>query len=324
MPHDLIQLPLAGTTALSTELAAELNAADDFAAASLAASTRTAYAEDWRAFATWCHQRGLQPMPAQPEAICGHIAAMAQRGMKPASIARRVAALRWAHRQAGYEPPSASEQVKATLSGIRRCIGTAPAQKTAATAPMIAAMLQHCDPDTLRGARDRAMLLLGFACALRRSELVALQVADLVPVADGLRITIRRSKTDQDGQGAEIAVPRGSKLRPVEAVEQWLAMSGITEGPLFRRILGSNRLTTEPLLPPAAAEIVKRLASLSGFDPALFAGHSLRSGYVTSAVEANANIMKVCEVTRHRSVEMIRTYSRRANLFHDHSGAAFL
>ena len=233
-------------------------------------------------------------------------------------------ALRWAHRQAGYEPSTASEQVRATLSGIKRTIGSAPAQKTAATAPMIAAMLQHCDLVTLRGVRDRALLLLGFACALRRSELVAVEVADLVPVADGLRVIIRRSKTDQEGQGAEVAMPRGSKLRPVEAVERWLELGGITEGVLFRRVRGDNRLTDEPLRPAAAAEIVKRLATLAGFDPAAFAGHSLRSGYVTSAVEANANIMKVCEVTRHRSVEMIRTYSRRANLFHDHSGAAFL
>src|SRR6478609_6412326 len=130
VPHDLMPLPLGGApTALSTELAAELNAADDFAAASLSRATRVAYAEDVRAFAQWCQQRALQPMPAQPEAVCAHISSMATRGMKPSSIARRVAALRWAHRQAGYEPPTASEQVRATLSGIRRTIGSAPAQK---------------------------------------------------------------------------------------------------------------------------------------------------------------------------------------------------
>jgi integrase len=166
-------------------------------------------------------------------------------------------------------------------------------------------------PDTLAGKRDRALLALGFAGAFRRSELTTLTVADLTETPDGYRVLIRRSKTDQSGEGQEIAIPRGFRLRPVEAVQAWLTAAGITEGPLFRRVItrrldGRGRPVTEIVGTEALT------------------GHSLRSGYVTSAVEANAPILKIAEQTRHRSLDMLRVYSRRVDLFREHSGAAFL
>ena len=189
-------------------------------------------------------------------------------------------------------------------------------------------------PDTLRGRRDRALLAMGFAGALRRSELVALTVADLVLVDDGYRVLIKRSKTDQTGAGQEIAIPRGYRLRPVEAVQAWLEAAGITEGPVFRpivvrRLQGRGKPATElvqaeTLTGASVAHVVKRHCRRAGLDPVEFSGHSLRSGYVTSAVETGAAIMKIVEVTRHKSVDMLRVYSRRVDLFREHSGAAFL
>jgi len=172
--------------------------------------------------------------------------------------------------------------------------------------------------------RDRALLALGFAGAFRRSELVALRVEDLTVSADGFRVMIRRSKTDQEGAGQEIAILRGVRIRPVAAVEAWLAASGITEGFIFRPVLKGGRIQAEALTGHSVATLVKAYAKRAGLDSALFAGHSLRAGFLTSSAEAGAGVLKMVEVSRHKSIDMLRTYVRRADLFKDHSGAAFL
>ena len=141
---------------------------------------------------------------------------------------------------------------------------------------------------------------------------------------DGLRVTIRRSKTEQEGQGQEIAIPRGYKLRPVEAVQAWLAAAEINSGPVFRDVKKGGRVQSAALSDRSVAAIVKQRAASIGLSPDSFAGHSLRAGYVTSAVESNAPLMKIVEQTRHKSVDMVRVYSRRVDLFRDHSGAKFL
>jgi integrase len=157
----------------------------------------------------------------------------------------------------GHEPPTGSEAVKAVLRGIRRTIGSAKQGKAPATADVLKQMLALC-PDTLAGKRDRALLALGFAGAFRRSELCALEVADLTEVPDGLRILIRRSKGDQEGQGQEVAIPRGYKLRPVEAVQTWLAAAEISTGPVFRAVGRGGRVSCAALADDSAARIVKR------------------------------------------------------------------
>jgi integrase len=181
-----------------------------------------------------------------------------------------------------------------------------------------------CCPDTLTGKRDRTLLALGFAGAFRRSELVALTVADLAEAPDGYQVTIRHSKTDQEGAGQQIAIPRGYRIRPVEAVQVWLAASGITEGPLFCPIGKGDRLQGAPLSAFSAAQIVKAHAEHAGLDPALFAGHSLRAGFLTSAAESGSSVFKMMEVSRHKSVDVLRGYVRRADLFKEHAGISFL
>lgn len=184
-------------------------------------------------------------------------------------------------------------------------------------------MLALC-PDTLAGKRDRALLALGFAGALRRSELVALKVADLVEVPDGLRVLIRRSKGDQEGAGQEVAIPRGYKLRPVEAVQSWLAASEVTSGPVFRAVALGSRMAETALTLNCAARIVKRYAMRVGLDPAAYSGHILRSGFLTSAAELGASIFKMVEQSRHKSLDTIRSYIRKVDTFKEHAGAAFL
>jgi integrase len=186
-------------------------------------------------------------------------------------------------------------------------------------------MLDLCDGASMMGKRDRALLAFGFAGAFRRSELCALTVADLREVPDGLRVLIRRSKGDQEGQGAEIAIPRGYRLRPVEAVQTWLAAAEISAGPVFRAVTRGGRvLTDRPLSDDSAARVVKRYAERAGLDPALYAGHSLRSGFLTSAAESGASIWKMAETSRHKSLDTLRGYVRRVDLFKEHAGAAFL
>ncbi len=228
-----------------------------YALAEKAPATRKAYRSDIRDFQAWCADRDLQALPASPEVVADYLAHLADQGLKASTIGRRLAAVRYAHKLAGLPTPTDSEHVKATLRGIRRVIGVAPEQKAPATAAVVLSMVQGCRTDTLKGLRDRAVLLLGFSLASRRSELVALDVADLEFAERGLKATIRKSKTDQEASGRVIAVPYGSKACPVAAVERWLEASGITEGPLFRPVAKGGRLGAQRLSDRAVALIVK-------------------------------------------------------------------
>ena len=172
--------------------------------------------------------------------------------------------------------------------------------------------------------RDLAAHRLAQQGAFRRSELVALRVEDLVETPDGLRVTIRRSKTDQEGAGQEVAIPHGARLRPVEAVRAWLAAAGIDTGPVFRRVRKNGRVGAEALTAEAVALVVKRYAEGAGFRPEGFAGHSLRAGFLTSGAETGASVFKLTEVSRHKSLDTLRGYVRRAELFKNHAGSDFL
>jgi site-specific recombinase XerD len=168
-------------------------------------------------------------------------------------------------------------------------------------------------------------LLIGFAGALRRSELVALDVSDLEESAEGFIIRIRRSKTDQEGIGDFVSVPYGSQLRPVRALKDWLDAASITEGPVFRPIRrGGKVVEPEQLTDRSVANIVKAHVAALGLDAAAFSGHSLRSGFVTSALQAGADVLRVMDVTRHRQVNTLRVYDRRAKAFKQHAGETFL
>jgi site-specific recombinase XerD len=301
----------------------DLDAAAGYQAAEKAPATRRAYRNDLRIFASYCANRGVDALPALPQVVGAFLSAEAAGGAKASTLGRRLAAIRYAHLAAGFESPTASEELKMIMRGIRRTIGTAPVKKAPALAGQMKDMLALC-PATMKGKRDRALLALGFAGAFRRSELVALQVADLVEVADGLLVKIRWSKTDQEGQGQEIAIPRGARLRPVEAVQDWLVAAGITAGPIFRRVGRGGRVSVEALAADSVPDVVKAYALATGLEPGEYAAHSLRAGFLTSGAESGASIFKLMEVSRHKSVDTLRGYVRRTDLFRDHAGAAFL
>jgi integrase len=223
---------------------------------------------------------------------------------------------------ARIDTPTINSKVRLVPAGIRRSKGTAQVAKTPVLIEDLRRMVARL-PATLLGARDRALLLVGFSGAFRRSELVALNVDDVAFTRDGLAVTIRRSKTDQAGEGRKIALPYGSNPEtcPIRSLQDWMASSGITDGPLFRPINRHGRLASRRLSSGAVAEIVKRYAAAAGMDAALFAGHSLRSGLATSAAMAGASERSIMMQTGHRSLTTLRRYIRDGSLFRENAAA---
>src|ERR1700722_19386578 len=216
---------------LPAALGADFAAAVDLARAEKAQSTRKAYGTDFRLFKAWCEARGAQALPAAPETVAAYLASQAGIS-KPSTLGRRIAAIRYAHKLAGLAPPTDAEGVKATMRGIRRTYGSARVRKAPAVAGKMLGMVATA-PDKLSGLRDRALLLIGFGGALRRSELVALDFGDIAETETGLLVIIRGSKTDQERAGATIAIARGDIACPVKALRDWLGGAGIEAGALF-------------------------------------------------------------------------------------------
>jgi site-specific recombinase XerD len=315
-------LTVSGLSSVPSLPAADIEKAADLARQEKAKATQRAYGIDFEIFRTWCASRGVSALPATAESVAAFLACEVERGIRSSTIGRRVAAIRYAHKLAGHAVPTDDERVKATVRGIRRTVGTAARKKAPATAERVIAMAVGTGTG-LKGLRDRALLLLGFAGAFRRSELVALDCEDIEECETGLRITIRRGKTDQEGHGATIGIVPGSVACPMTAVRAWRDAAGIATGPLFRSIRKGSKVGAR-LTDQSVADIVKKHAARVGLDPALFAGHSLRAGFLTSAAKRGASIFKMMDVSRHRSVDTLRGYVRDAEIFKDHAGAGLL
>ena len=309
--------------ALPAHLHGTAEAARQFIRDRHAASTRRAYASDVMVFQRWAEERAVDPFPATPQTVVLFLTDEATRGIKAATLVRRLSAIRYLHREANLASPTEAEIVKATFAGIRRVIGIAQRKVSPATADRVVAMLATCD-DSLQGKRDRALLALGFGGAFRRSELVALKVADLTPTDEGIRVLVRSSKTDQEGAGVVVPVLDGARLRVKVALADWLEAAGIAEGPVFVRLSRGNKARRVALTDRSVADIIKKRALHAGLDPALFSGHSLRSGFVTSGAASGASLFKIMDVSRHKKVDTLRGYVRMAEQFKDHAGAAFM
>lgn len=296
-----------------------LDQAREFARLSKAENTLRGYRSDWREFCGWCDKNAQRPLPALPETVAAYIAECAGR-LKVGSIQRRLNAIAEAHKAMGLDSPASAGIVKNTLKGIKRTLGTAATQKTPALTEDIRAMVGVTDSGVI-GLRDRALILIGFAGAFRRAEIVGLDVGDLAFGKDGLTVTLRRSKTDQDGQGRKIGIPYGSNPEtcPVRTLQTWLEQTTITEGPVFRSLNRHGHVQLGRLAPVDVARIVKKLAVRAGLDPAKYAGHSLRAGHATSAAASGASERSIMNQTGHRSVQMVRRYIREGSLFRENS-----
>ena len=292
---------------------------DEYIEASLAPSTRRMYTSLWKGFDSWCDYMHYRSMPASSEVVSAYFGHLAKSGKKAATINSVRAAIRLAQQAAGYPDPTDTAYCRQVLKGIRRTIGTEQVQKAATLPPDIIAMIDNLPQDTLIGKRDRAVILLGFFTASRRSELVALTAEDVIESLEGLTVFVRRSKTDQEGAGRTKAVTRQERKEycAVRAVRDWREAAGIDEGPIFRSIGKGGRVSPKALSASAVAIIIKQAALMADLDPVKYAGHSLRSGLVTTAAKEGATLPAIMRQTGHQNVETVLRYMQSARLFED-------
>jgi integrase len=315
------------STALTTvQPSAALTPAADRAQAyarnAKAAATRRGYASDWRQFSAWCERAGLSSLPAEPRTVALYIADLAET-RRPATISRHMAAIAAAHKAVGLESPASMKHgaVSSVWQGIRRTHGAAQNAKAPVLVEDLRRMVDNLRPGVI-GTRDRALLLVGFAGAFRRSELVALNADDVQFTSDGLVVTLRRSKTDQEGEGRKVGIPYGSNPEtcPVRALRAWQDASGIEAGPLFRSVTRHGKICGR-MSGYAVALVLKRYAVATGLESTAYSGHSLRAGLATSAAIAGASERSIMAQTGHRSSAMVRRYIRDGSLFRENAAA---
>lgn len=289
-----------------------------YIAASLAPATRSGYLSDLSRFVTWGGS-----IPTSEVVVASYIAGHA-RSHAAATLARWLASISKAHRASSATDPTKSELVKATLRGIRRAHGVAQDQATALVREDLFMVLDAMDDD-LKSARDRALLLLGFAGGFRRSELIGLDVSDVEHVRQGVVIVIRRSKSDQLAQGRRIGIPYGrTRNCPVAALDHWLEQSGVETGPIFRPINRHGKVRDCRLSGEAVAIVIKARVTAVGLDPIGYSGHSLRAGFATSAAQSGVSSWKIRTQTGHKSEAMLARYVREGELFIDNAAATIL
>lgn len=308
---------------LSVDFAIER--AKEYARASRSSATRRAYGSDLRDFGRFCRDHGVCALPATSQTIALYVTDLAERA-KVSTIRRRLVAIAGEHKRAGIDPaPTSDRVVREILRGIANTKGCAVRRKDALTLDRLQSVLLAVAGDDLKAKRDRAIVLLGFAAALRRSEIAALGVGDIRYDPRGLLITIRRSKTDQAGEGAAIAVPfvPTHALCAARAVKAWIAAAQLVDGPLFRSFKPGRRISDRPIGGRDVANLVHvlvRRARLEGD----FSAHSLRAGFITAASVAHVSLDNIMRTSRHRSLAVLQGYIRRANVFDDPALAAII
>lgn len=282
----------------------------------LSDNTRRAYRTDLAHFEAF---GGV--IPSTPEAVASYLVFHAE-SLSIATLTRRLAAIAKAHSLQGLPSPTSSELVKLTFRGIRRQHGK-PQNRAAALTKEDLIVTLAAIPDDLRGCRDKALLLIGFCAALRRSELCRIKAEDLDWTREGIILTLPRSKTDQMGEGRQIGIPYGrGRICPVATLREWLTRSGIVGGYIFRAI-GNGEVEEGHLCDRSIAQIIKARAAKAGLDPARFSGHSLRAGLATSAAAAGIASHQIRAQTGHKSDAMLSRYIREGSLFTGNAAALF-
>ncbi len=313
------------------EMSGSTRYVDAFRRAARSENTRMAYQKGWRCFVSWCQTVGLVPHEANEHDVVQFFVTMASEGRNGSGKPLALNTLRlyrsglndqW--RKMGLTSPAAAPIVDEMLRGMARLRGDMPRRVKALRDHHILAMLQSCG-EGLHGLRDAAVLSLGFAAALRRSELCCLRTDDLeFKGPEGMVIHVRRSKTDPQSLGQKVAVLEGKAIRPLSHLERWLRESGICKGFVFQTLLRGGVASGRPLDPGDVARVVKRRARFAGLDSQNYSAHSLRAGFVTTAAVNRARIDKIMEVTRHRNAQTVLNYIRDEESFVDHAGASFL
>jgi integrase len=300
-------------------------AAKAYAARSQAENTVDAYKSDWEHFERWCLSRRVPSMPSTPQVVALYLAEIARGGWngekprKAATILRRLAAINACHKRESKFLPASQKypEISVVLQGILRTEGTAQTAKRPLTLKMADKMLDQ-ETVPLAAARDKVLLLVGLAGAFRRSELAALAMEHLKFHPHGITVTIPVSKTDQTGKGREVEIPYGTSPAtcPVGAVRNWIAAAALDgeKGPLLRAVDRFGCVSRKPMNPASIGYVIKKLATAAGYDAKEYAGHSLRSGFVTAASAGGATDRQIMRQTGHKSRQMIDRYARREQL----------
>jgi integrase len=285
-------------------------AARRYASKSRSDATLKAYASAWKEFQAFA---GGGALPATPQTVIAYLTALADAGSKVSTINVKLSAISFRHNAAKVADPTAHEDVRLVMAGIRRELGTRPAKKAPVTLDDLRRMVEACDTGTLQGKRDKALVLLGWAGAFRRSELVALDVADL-QINGSVKVVLRKSKTDQDGAGMVKVIPPIDDLAldPVRALRAWLDAANIKSGAVFRKVSRWDVMSEARLTSQSVALVVKSLAERAGLDPRQFSGHSLRSGFITAAATAGVESRDIMAQTGHKSENVMRGYIQDA------------
>ncbi len=312
-------------------------AAETFQRLATAANTRSAYRSAVRAWCAWCQTHGRPALPASAADVAAFLAGERARGLAAPTLVLRRAALRYLHRAAGLPTPTDDLRVAQTLAGITRAAaaaGETPRKVTAATEAVLRKLLAPI-PDDLRGLRDRALLVTGFAGALRRAELAAIQVERLAPSERGLVLELPQTKGSQ-ATAVRLPLPYGTtELCPVRAIARWRRAAAIDVGPLFRRVWlapatqpgqdpSAPRIGSAQLSPQSVGDIVQARAAAAGFDPAAFGGHSLKRGALTTGMSRGAHPAQLKRLGRHKRFDTLGEYLEFGDLFEGHPLAGSL
>ena len=287
---------------------------------SKANNTIRAYKSDFKDFSLFCAQNGFKPLPSEPKIISLYLTHLSTKDVKMSTLKRRLVSIGVIHKLKGHYLDTKHPAIIENIMGIKRRKGIVQKGKKPILISSLKLIINAIDQqkkEKIKKLRDKSIILTGFSGGFRRNEIVALNYDDLDFVPEGLKITIRRSKTDQFGEGSVKALPYfdNSQYCPIVTLKNWITVSKIKSGPIFRRFSKGSKLSENRLTDQTVALLIKKYLNLAGIDSKNYSGHSLRSGFATSAAESGAEERSIMAMTGHKSVEMVRRYIKEANLF---------
>ena len=287
---------------------------------SKAINTIRAYKSDYRDFGLFCAQNGFKSLPADPKIVSLYLTHLSTKDVKISTLKRRLVSIGVIHKLKGHYLDTKHPSIIENIMGIKRRKGSIQKSKKPLLINYLKQIIDVIDSNNneeIKKFRDRSIILIGFSGGFRRNEIVSLDYEDLDFVTEGLKINLRRSKTDQFGEGAVKGLPYfdNSQYCPVLSLKKWIKVSSIKSGPLFRRFAKGSKLTESRLTDQTVALLIKEYLKLAGIDSENYSGHSLRSGFATSAAESGAEERSIMAMTGHKSTEMVRRYIKEANLF---------
>jgi len=287
---------------------------------SKANNTIRAYKSDFKDFSLFCTQNGFKSLPSDPKIVSLYLTHLSTKNIKISTLRRRLVSIGVIHKLKGHYLDTKHPSIIENVMGIKRRKGSIQRGKKPLlinNLKKIINVIDYINDEEIKKLRDRSILLIGFSGGFRRNEIVSLDYNDLDFVSEGLKINLKRSKTDQFGEGSVKGLPYSEKPQycPVVSIQRWIEITKITSGPIFRRFIKGSKLSENRLTDQSVALIIKKYLKLAGIDSKNYSGHSLRSGFATSAAESGVEERNIMAMTGHKSTEMVRRYIKEANLF---------